>query len=352
VVTLAEIADKLGISKTTVSLYLKDPDTKRVGKKTKIRIAALVEELNYKPNVIAKSLSNARSKTISVIMPYNGPFFRSSFVNEMLSGLQFELFKHGYSIIFLPTYGEDSSTMVKNHLQNSGGYDGIILFGTRYCTFQLLIENAKMLMKDGIPFCAVNMPELALPINQIILRTLPESNPIEFFIKSGHREILLVVGREQDPESIETIHTYKTILNEHGIPFSEDRIVYGDYEYDVTRSEIKKILNQEHKFSAVYSLSDTMAIGVYTALKEYDYKIPDDISVIGTNDSFFSCYTDPPLTTVRKQVYKAGVEAAKTLLHTIQTGKTGRKIWLDSEFVFRNSTKVKEHIGIEEDLCL
>jgi DNA-binding LacI/PurR family transcriptional regulator len=337
---MAEIAKILNISKTAVSLYLNDPETKRVSDATKARISKAVQEHNYRPHMIAKSLSSARTKTISVILPYNRPLFRSSFVNEMLSGLQFELFKHGYSIIFLPTKGEDSSIMVKNYLKGARGYDGIILFGTRYCTRELLEENVELLMQTGTPFSAVNMPELPQPINQVILRTPMESNPIQFFIQSGHRDILLVVGREHDPESLLTIQDYQEVLRGSSIAYSDEQVIFGDYEYDITRSEIKKAINHGIPFTAVYCLSDTMAVGVYEALKEHNLRIPEDVSVIGTNDSFFACYTDPPLTTLRKQVYKAGEEAAKSLLHTLQTNKAGRKIWLDSELIFRNSTRL------------
>jgi LacI family transcriptional regulator len=337
---LSEIARIVGVSKTTVSLYLKDSSTTRVSNETKLRIDQVVSELNYRPNVIARSLSTNSTKTISVIIPYNGPLFRSSFVNEMLSGIQTELFRKGYSLIFQPIKGEDSPLMVKNHLKDAYGYDGLILFGTRHCTLEAINNNVEQLIKAQTPFVAVNVPELQQNINQIILSTPIESNPIKYFIETGHKEILLVIGREYDPESIETLKMYKNTLEKSGIPMDSKMVIYGDFERDATRSELTNLLKQGVKFSAVYSLSDTMAIGVYEALKKHDLLIPRDVSVIGTNDSSFACTLDPPLTTVRKQMYSAGTEAAKLLLRTITTGKIGRKIWLDSELILRSSTRV------------
>jgi LacI family transcriptional regulator len=129
-------------------------------------------------------------------------------------------------------------------------------------------------------------------------------------------------------------------LERNDIEPQPELVMYGDYERDIARSEVLKIVKLGSCFSAVYALSDTMAIGVYEALRELDRSIPGDVSVIGTNDSFFSCNMAPPLTTIRKQVFACGEEAAKLLLRTINTGKTGRKVWLDSELVLRSSTRV------------
>jgi len=337
---LSEIAEMVGVSKTSVSLYMKDKSTNRLSYETKEKIEKAIEDLHYRPNVIARSLSNNKTNTISVIIPYNGPLFRSSFVNEMLSGIQFELFRNGYSIIFLPTRGEDSPSMVKHHVEAAYGYDGVIIFGTRYCTLEALNHNVNELIKAGTPFAAVNMPELNQDFNQVILRTPEESNPVDYLLKTGHRNILLVIGREADPESIETLDMYKRNLDKWSIPFRKELVLYGDFERDISKSEVIKSIKQGAKFSAVYALSDTMAIGVYEACKENRFTIPEDVSVIGTNDAFFAPNMDPPLTTLRKQVYRAGEEGAKSLLYSIETGKTGRKIYLNSELILRSSTQV------------
>lgn len=338
--SLAEIAKQVGVSKTAVSLYLNDPSTTRLSQEKKDRIDEVIKTLNYRPNVIARGLSTNSTHIIGVMIPYNGPLFRSSFVNEVLSGIQSELFRNGYSMIFLPTKGEDSPSMVKNQLEVAYGYDGLILFGTRYCTLEHLNHNVDQLMQSRIPFTTVNMPELDKEVNQVILRTPPESDPVDYLVQIGHKHILLLVGRDYDPESCDTVRRYKETLHKHEVPFISHNIIHGDFERDIARSEILKTIRSGPRFTAVYSLSDTMAIGVYEAVKEENLCVPDDISVIGTNDSFFACTMNPPLTTVRKQLFSAGTEAARSLLRTIETGKTGRKVWLNNELILRSSTKV------------
>lgn len=342
--SLAQIAEKVGVSKTTVSIYLKDRSTSRLSQDTKDRIDKVVEEFNYKPNVIARGLSNQSTRIVGIMIPYNGPLFHSSFVNEVLSGIQTELFRNGYSMIFLPTKGEDSPSMVKNQLEVAHGYDGLILFGTRYCTFEHLLHNVDQLLQSDIPFAAVNMPELDREINQVVMQTPPESNPIDYLIQSGHRQILLMVGRDNDPESCLTIDSYKRILDKYSIPFKPEYVLHGDFERDIARSEVVNTIRNNITFTAVYSLSDMMAIGIYEALKSSTLSIPGDVSVIGTNDSFFARNMDPPLTTVRRQLLSVGVEAARSLLRTIQTGKRGRKVQLNNELILRSSTKINRGI--------
>ena len=83
-----------------------------------------------------------------------------------------------------------------------------------------------------------------------------------------------------------------------------------------------------------------MALGVYEALQENHFRIPDDISVVGRHDSFFSNLLNPPLTTVRTPIFEMGVKGAEVLLNAIQIGGQPRKVFLDNELILRSSTKV------------
>lgn len=230
--------------------------------------------------------------------------------------------------------------MVKNQLEVAYGYDGLVLFGTRYCTLEHLLHNVDQLMQSNIPFAAVNMPELDRDINQVILQTPAESDPIDYLIRCGHRRIMLVVGRDNDPESCITVEKYKQTLAEHELTFRPEYVLHGDYEREIARSETLNALRSGIPFTAAYSLSDTMAIGMYEAVKSLKLSVPEDVSIIGSNDSFFARTMDPPLTTVRKQLFSTGVEATRSLLRTIETGKTGRKVWLNNELILRSSTKI------------
>jgi len=137
--TIKDIAIAVGISTASVSLYLKDSETTRVSSKTKEKIDQSIKDLKYRPNTIARSLVTNKTNSIGIMLPFQGSYFRSTFVNEVLSGIQSILFPKNYSMVFVPASGNDSRSMVKNHLAESSGYDGYILFGTRYCS--LISDN-------------------------------------------------------------------------------------------------------------------------------------------------------------------------------------------------------------------
>ncbi len=336
--SIKDIADKVGVSKATVSIYLKDKNTSRVGQKTKEKIDRVVDELNYRPNSIARSLSSRKSHSIGIMIPFNGSLYQSTFINELLSGIQSVLFPRKYSMVFLPTTGEDSPSMVKNQLDQAQGHDGVILFGTRYCSMQDMEDNASELERSHIPFVQVNMPQMGRSINQIVFRDPAPANAVRYLLELGHRDILLMAGREEDMETINNIDLLKETYKEFGLNFDSGKILWGDYEKDVAKSAfLQYVSSSELKSTALYALSDTMALGIYEAAKELNIIIPKDLSVIGRNDSFFSPFMDPPLTTVKRQVFQEGKKAAEVLLNTIETGRTGQLILLDSSLVLRES---------------
>jgi DNA-binding LacI/PurR family transcriptional regulator len=329
----------VGVSSATVSIYLNDPDTTRVGEETKRRIDVAIEELDYRPNMIAKALSTQRTGVVGVMIPYDGPLFGSSFLDSMLSGIQSELFARGYSMLFLPTKGENSPAVVRNQLKVAHGYDGVIISGTRYCDLDDLNHNVEQLLESGLPFSTVNMPVLDYEINQAILRVPLEESPTKYLYESGHREVLLLSGREKDADSVTSVQQYRHHTLNYLGAVDDSRILYGDFEDTVARSAVQSAISAGVTFSAIHAISDTMALGAYEALAEAGLRVPEDVSVVGMNDSYFSRRMSPPLTTYRRPIFRAGQEAARGLLRTLETGRTGRKVQFDGELVFRSSTR-------------
>ena len=110
---IKEVAQNLGLSKTSVYLYLNDPETRRVSEKTKQKIARAIQKLNYRMNVNAQSLARQESRVIAILIPLDKPFFRNVRLNEMLSGIQSVLFNRDYKFIFIPARGTGSSEIIK-----------------------------------------------------------------------------------------------------------------------------------------------------------------------------------------------------------------------------------------------
>ncbi len=109
----------------------------------------------------------------------------------------------------------------------------------------------------------------------------------------------------------------------------------------VARSQILQALDRGVRFTAVYCLTDTMALGVYEGLAERGLAVPANVSVIGKNDSFFARFLSPPLTSVRVPMFEAGRLGAESLLRSIEGGEEPRKIFLKNELILRLSTAIR-----------
>lgn len=337
---IADLSKTTGLSTAAISIYLRNPETNRVSKTNKAVIDKAVKSLGYRPNVFARALSSNQSKSIAILIPYNGPLFRSDFINEIISGLQTSFFSQGYSILFPPAKGDRSPKVLRNQLQHSSGYDGYILFGTRYCSLDEIRENAAMLKETGVPFVVVNAPEIEPEVNQVIFAEGRKANPLQYLLSLGHKNILLMIGRENSPDSQEALMDYHRIFAENSVEPINNFLLYGDYEIDSARSVLKKRLEENSDFTALYCLSDPMALGAYEALNEKGLRVPHDVSVIGRNDFIFTRFMNPPLTTVHRAMYEAGEKAAQILLQSRETGRSGIKLHLESSLIVRESTKV------------
>ena len=336
-VSVQALTDKLGISKTAIYLYLKDPRTRRLGEATKKRIEEAIGEFQFHVNVNAKSLSEGKSDVIAILIPLNAPFFRNTLLSELLSGIQTILFKRGYKFIFIPTQGENSHGILRDQLKKSFGYDGYILFGTRACTMEDMRENVEHLAKLHLPFVVVNMPDLGFEVNQVINSTPRASSAVRHLLGLGHRRILLMAGSRNAPDTRLAVDEYRDRFAEAGLPVDERLIRFGEYERLVAKSDMAAVFEAVPDFTAVSCINDNMALGVYEALKERGLTIPGDVSVIGRDDSSIATVMQPALTTIRVPMYETGKTAAELLLRRLEHKDPVRKIVLENELILRES---------------
>jgi DNA-binding LacI/PurR family transcriptional regulator len=339
-VGLKDVADRVGLSKAAVSLYFRDPSTSRVSDESKARIRLAAAELDYRPNVFARSLSSRKSAMIAILIPFDLPYFRSTYLNEALCGIQSVLFDRGYNFVFIPSRGDNSTAILRSQLERGRGYDGFIIFGTRACTVEDMRANVAEMHKVGVPFAVLNMPDMGLDINQVVNVTPRDASAVRYLLEQGHERILLMGGRAQAPDTEAGIREYHECLAERGMPPDPALFLNGDYEEMVARSQVLQALDRGASFTAVYCLTDTMALGVYEALAERGLKVPADVSVIGKNDSFFARFLSPPLTSVRVPMFEAGRLGSESLLRSIG-GEGPRKIFLKNELILRLSTAIR-----------
>ena len=163
----------------------------------------------------------------------------------------------------------------------------------------------------------------------------------EHLIKLGHRRIACITGPSYLQGSISRVEGYRQALSQYGIPFDESLLVEGGYMMQNGEEGVLKLADKQ--YTALFAFNDMMAYGAYKALRRQGKSVPDDVSVVGYDDIFFSEILEVPLTSVRQPLEELG-SAAASLLMEIANGETENKvIQFEPQLIVRKSTaKPKE----------
>ncbi len=337
--SIKEVAKHAGISTASVSIYLNNKSTKRVSTETKIRIEKAIKDLNYHKNLFASSLSAQKSRLIGIIIPTILPLFSNDYTNALLSGIQTRLSAFGYGLLFFPSSAQSSIEIVREQLENSAGCDGYILFSTGFCTMKQILKNIGELKKTQRPFVTLNIPQVEDAVNQVLIRDLDISTGVRHLIERGHREIVLLLGRSGGEHSYYLKKDFQQIMENSGLEFSDDKVLYGDYSAETSYNAVKSALLKYPDTTAICCMSDIMASSSIQAVRDLGKSVPGDISIIGRNNSLYSRLSNPALSTVDLHMHQAGLSSANLLLDTL-SGNTGvQKILLSGSLIERNSVK-------------
>ena len=338
---MKDLADYVGVSKMTISLYIRDPETTRLSEELKHKIRNAIIEIDYSPPLKTQFTKGQRTNIIAILMPFNLPIFKYEQVNDILNGVQQALFQHRYSFIFIHAEIENGIPILDTQtLLRCKSFDGVILFGTRFSRPDRINFSVDTLKANKVPFVVVNMPEFPDDVDQVIFRNGANCSPIDYLFSLGHKNIIFIGG---NPESLQTIQALKEYTREHkkhGLQVDKRYILNGGFEILSTAEVLEQFLQSKLPFSAVYCLSMLMVIGCYRKLKEWNIGIPSQISVIGHGDPYYSELLEPPLTAVHLPLEEVGKRAVYLLLSKIEGAddSTNEKIILQNSLVVRRST--------------
>jgi len=335
-VTIIDIAKQTGFSKTTVHRVLSGAS--RVAPETRTKIQEWAKKHNYEPNVQARALKGARTYIIGIMVPNLGNI---DYAN-MIYGAEVEAEKNGYStLVFLAHDNMERQLNILNRVHNHG-VEGLIF--TSMHKYESSQDNfVDMLFEKKIPAVGIHH-FLDNRISSVVCNDMTGAErAIEYLIQLGHRRIAYVtINQPQDLGIALKLKGYQQMLASNGIKFNPELIACQDkyYSYEAGYKATMKLMRQDNPPTAIFALCDTIAVGVYKALKELGLKIPDDISVIGYDNKQFTDVMEPPLTTVSVPSYKVGQQAAKELLVKIKKkdSKT-RKILLEPELTVKESCR-------------
>jgi LacI family transcriptional regulator len=326
--TLKEVAQLAGVSTATVSNALNE--TKYVSEEVKDKINRAIEELNYQPNIVAKSLRVQESRIIGVLISdVANPFF-----SIVVRGIEEELSKSNYSILLCNT--DSSVEKERKYLEVMIGkrVDGLVVSSAGNTG-----DYFRSLDKTGVPIVFLNRCPEFMNSDVIMTNNIQGAySATEHLIRHGYGKIAIITGPSSISTGKDRLIGYKRALEDYGVALSDPLVKEGSFTIQSGYDKMKELMEQDSKPDAVFISNNSMTLGAYKYLKEAGIRIPDQIAVLGYDDPDWADIVEPPITTVRQPAYQLGVHAANLMLARINEKQVKREImYMDTTLIIRRS---------------
>jgi len=330
--TIGDIARLAGVSRATVSGVLNNSPT--VNKKTYERVLAIIKEHNYKPNEIARALALNQTGLIGLIVKdISNPLY-----SKIALGVEQVCDENGYSMIISNTHVDWNRQEKNINILKRRRVDGLIIFPLQRGH---TLQDFHDLISEKYPF--VLLAELP-DINADIVRADDETgayNATIHLIKQGAQKIAFISGPESSYASDRRLSGYKRALMEQNLTFSGDLVRQGGWRLEDGYNAGLNLFNDKIECpDAIFCYNDSVAIGLIRALTEKGKTIPQDVAVVGFDDSGVSSFLETSLTTVAQPTKKIGRLAAEVLLNRIKNKNKKlphQKILIETELIIRET---------------
>lgn len=333
--TMKDVAEAVGVSVNTVSRALNDkPD---INEATKREILEVAEKLNYHPNRLAQGLRKQKSGIIGVIVADIGnPYF-----STLVKGLEEAATKKDYSIILQDTDEkyekevEAVETMIKERV------DGVIL-----SPVQTESGTIKKLQEHNIPFVLVARRFRDIETDYVISDEVNGAfHATNYLLEKGHESIAFINGPEHNSSAIDRLKGFREAFSRKGRDPNEEMITHGAVSTEDGRRYFNDLMEKEIDFTAVFTFSDYVALGVLHAARSQNIDIPDDLEVVGYDDIAITRCLSLPLSSVKVPKRKMGRKALDILVSKMtrngeKDGDSEKsdsfKVKLPTKFIIRN----------------
>ncbi|MGB4008367.1 MAG: LacI family DNA-binding transcriptional regulator [Bacillota bacterium] len=327
--TITDVARKAGVSTSTVSHVINE--TRYVSDQVKQRVHAAMKDLNYQPNVIARSLRTRETQTVGVVVSdITNPFF-----TNIVRAIEDEVLKQGYNIILCDTDEKPEREQVYLRLLMGRRVDGLIVAPSsgNADLLQLAIES-------GYPTVLLDRSIPGLDADVVLSDNEGGAfDAVSYLVGIGHRRIGIIAGRLEVSTGADRMAGYVRAIKAHGIPVDESLIEVAQFKREIAYEKTREMLARPEPPTALFVCNNAMTAGAMAAVKAAGKKVPKDISVVGFDDSEWAALMDPPLTVVAQPIVELGTRAAQLLMRRISGGrvKTPRAIVLKPELIVRGS---------------
>ncbi|WP_064609127.1 substrate-binding domain-containing protein [Photobacterium sp. J15] len=329
--TIKDVAKRAGVSTSTVSHVLNK--TRFVSEDISVRVMAAVEELNYAPSALARSLKVNHTRTFGMLVTTStNPFF-----GEVVKGVERRCYEQGYNLILCNTEGDVERMRSNLDTLLQKRVDGLLLMCSEVegRDFDLFTRH------QPVPTVVMDWGPIGFPSDKI------QDNShhggylaTRHLIEKGHTKIGCLTGPLDKLPAQQRLSGFAQAMEEAGLEINKQWIVSGSFECEGGEQAFNEIYERGPLPTALFVCNDMMAMGVINTAHKKGLSVPDDISIIGYDDIKLAKYITPSLTTIHQPKHRLGQQAVDTLLDKIQNKRaSNRVIQLEPTLVERDSVK-------------
>jgi len=330
-VTIRDVSALAHVSKSTVSRVVANNGA--VSPSARKRVEEAIRVLGYRPNQSARNLKQQKSNTLGVVVVD----LASPFYSQILGGVQQTAEANGKHMVVTSGHGDKEAELAAVQSLLDRQCDGLLVFIEN--DFPAEVFNVRKNQSCPVVALGREVPQLAkssVRVDNYRGGYLAAKHLVE----AGHKHIAHLAGPNEYEDARLRKQGFLDAMEEGGIPKSQYRILTGEYTeragYELTR----KLFAEPNALTAICSGDDDMAAGVYSALRDLNIAIPNQVSVVGYDDNFHARHLYPSLTTVRQPIVQMGEIAVELLLKTLQQPDlTPQQIVLMPELIQRDSVR-------------
>ena len=310
-VRIAEVARAAGVSTTTVSRVLNAIPT--VNEENRRRVLEAIRKLRYRPNPNAQRLAAGRNNTVGLVIPGFVDMFHSFYVSELIKGIGTTAERLKLDLLLHVTDGRS--------FLNLSTVEGVL-----FADIDGNEDQLDWVIDQGIPCVVMNHYIPELPVSCVAVDNRAAVKQIvKYLLQLGHRDIATITGHLRTPVGLERLEGYLSAVKSNGLEAKPHFIEHGDYSGPSAREPAKRLLTLRDRPTAIFAASDEMAVTTVETALELGLRVPEDLSVVGFDDSPIATFSKVPLTTVSQPLGKVG-EVAVEILDRMIIGRSRRPV--------------------------
>jgi LacI family transcriptional regulator len=340
-ITIKDIAKALGLSTSTVSRALRG--SYEISTETKKLVLEYAEKLNYRPNPIALSLKEKRSRSIGIVVCE----IANNFFSQVINGIESVAYKQGYYVIISQSHESYEREVSNTQYLASRSVDGLLVSLSTETTD---LSHLKKLHEKGLPIVFFDRITEEMQTHKVIANNFNGAyQATEHLLRSGFKRIAHVTISPHLSITKERLAGYKAALADNGVPFDESLVKYCKYGgliFSETEQAVESLLGLEKKADAIVAASDKLSTGCLTALAKRNISIPDEMGLVGFTNSLLTEVFHPPMSSIRQPAFEMGQVAMEMLIQIIESRRPVTEFEtrvLNTELTIRASSQPPHH---------